>query len=158
MTSQTKRAGTFMVALGGMVAMFALLVASPAAHAQTSGGAIATGGSVASGTADADNNSTASGDATARNNSTASGCATAVNNSTASGDDCRPATGVTTTTARPPTTTGGGTTATTAGATAARLALTGSWTAPLMAFAALAIAMGMLLQTAGSTGRRPVRG
>jgi hypothetical protein len=162
MTRQTRRAGTFLVALGGMVAMFALLVAGPAS-AQTSGGATATGGSVASGEAHASNNSTASGESTAQNNSTASGCSTAVNNSVASGDD---SCGVTATT-RPPgvttTTPPGGGTATTArpatpaAATSARLAVTGSWTAPLMAAAALAIALGVLLQAAGSERRRSVR-
>ena len=112
------------MARGGVVAMFALLVAGPA-RAQTSGGATATGGSVASGEAHASNNSTASGESTASNNSTASGCSTATTNSTASGDDScgRPGGGgggggATTTTVR--------STATTAGATTARLAVTGS--------------------------------
>ncbi|MFN2505912.1 MAG: hypothetical protein ABR540_17075 [Acidimicrobiales bacterium] len=171
MTRDTRRAGAFLVAVGGVVAMLALL-AGPAA-AQTSGDAWAADGSVASGSADARNNSTASGDATARNNSTASGdatavngstasgCSTAINTSTASGDDCddhkkrdhkdkddgkdhdgkghRPA-GI------------GG--ATPARATTASLALTGSWTAPMAALAALAVALGTVLLLSTSDRRR----
>jgi hypothetical protein len=95
-------------------------------------------------------------------NSTASGCADAARNSTASGDTtCRP-TGTTTTptTARPGGTTGGGggtTTGTGGGAataSTARLALTGSWSAPMLAMAALAMALGAWLLVAASDRRR----
>ena len=168
MTRQTRRAGAFLVALGSAVAVLALL-AGPASAQQTSGGATATDGSVASGDAHASRNSTASGDATAINNSTASGCSTAINNSTASGDDtCGPTTTrPTTATTRPPA--GGGTTGGTTGGgggagtttagpatatTAARLAFTGSWSAPIAAMAALAIALGAWLLVAASDRRR----
>ncbi|MFN2505911.1 MAG: hypothetical protein ABR540_17070 [Acidimicrobiales bacterium] len=162
MTKHTTRAGMFPAALGGVVAVLALL-AGPAS-AQTSGDAYAENGSVASGSADARNNSTASGDATAVNGSTASGCSTAINTSTASGDDCdadkkrdhkddgkdhdgkdhdgkghRPA-GI------------GG--ATPARATTASLALTGSWTAPLAVTAAVATGLGLLLLISTSDRRR----
>ena len=159
MTRDTRRAGALLVALGGVVAVLALM-AGPAS-AQTSGGAVATDGSVASGDAHATRNSTASGDATAVNGSTASGCSTAINNSTASGDDCEVTrttvtTRPTTATTRPATgggaTTGGGGAA--AGATTARLALTGSWSLQLTAMAALALALGATMLVSASERRR----
>ena len=158
MTRQTRRAGAFLVALGGAVAVLALLAgpASAQATSQTSGGALATGGSVASGEAVARNNSTASGDAVAIDNSTASGCSTAINNSTASGaDGCGPAP----TTPRPPTGGGGGGGGAAGGGTttAARLAVTGSWSAPMLALAALAVAFGAWLMVAASDRRRAVK-
>ena len=162
MTRDTRRAGAFLVALGSAIAVLAL-VAGPAS-AQTSGGAIATDGSVASGSADASRNSTASGDAVARDNSVASGCSTALRNSTASGDDCEvervkkkeeekrvvsaPSGGAVVGVG------GGAPTARAAAPTAARLALTGSWSAPLAAVAALAIALGALLVVSASDRRR----
>ena len=148
MIRETRRAGACLLALGSVVAVLTLL-AGPAG-AQTSGGAVATDGSVASGEAHASRNSTASGESTAINNSTASGCSTATNGSTASGDDsCARRTPPTT--VRPPTPPGGGGGAT---ATAGRLALTGSWSTPMIAMAALAIAIGALLVVAGSDRRR----
>ena len=166
MTRDTRRAGALLVALGGVVAVLALM-AGPAS-AQTSGGAVATDGSVASGDAHAARGSTASGDATAVNGSVASGCSTAINNSTASGDDCdrdkdrdkdhdkdgksggggvvRGGGGV-----------GGGSAAggaRPAATTTARLALTGSWSVQLTALAALAVAFGAVLMISASERRR----
>lgn len=110
----------------GAVAVLALL-ANPAG-AQTSGGAVAQNGSVASGSGNANQNSTASGNAVATNGSTGSGCSTANNNSTASGGECAPATTRATT---PPATTA-----------TARLALTGAFSGELAGMAALALALG----------------
>lgn len=161
MTNVRTRVGTGLVVLAGAVAVLAL-VAGPAG-AQTSGGAVATNGSVASGDAHANNNSTASGDATAANNSTASGCSTAINNSTASGGDCGPPT-------PPPTRVavvtgggaggggtsgGGGTTTARPAATTGRLAVTGDWSAELAMAAAGCVVLGGLLLAAGSGRRGP---
>jgi hypothetical protein len=156
MIRETRRAGACLLALGSVVALLTLL-AGPAG-AQTSGGAVAVDGSVASGEAHAARGSTASGESTATDGSVASGCSFADNYSTASGDDScdrrppptvRPPVTVTPTTAvRPPT--GGGATAT----PARRLALTGSWSTPMAATAALAIALGTLMVIAGSDRRR----
>src|SRR5437763_9357448 len=111
MTRDTRRAGAFLVALGGAVAVLALLAGPAGAQTTTTvfppnipAGSTAIDNSVSSGTAFAQRNSTASGDAVAVDNSTASGCADAARNSTASGDDCGPTTtvraGATTTTTR----------------------------------------------------------
>ncbi|MEW6155737.1 MAG: hypothetical protein AB1673_17420 [Actinomycetota bacterium] len=147
------------MAVGSMVAMLALL-AGPAS-AQTSGGAMADNTSVASGTAHAEdgstasgvshaeNWSTASGESHAHDGSTASGCSRAEDGSTASGADCPrhvPPPHVTATTVRPAT------------ATPARLALTGTWTAPLAAMAGLSLALGSALQLVGRGRRRPIEG
>ena len=175
MTRDTRRAGALVVALGGVVAVLALMAGPAAANehtsGHTSGGAVATGGSVASGDAHAANGSTASGDSTAVNGSTASGDATAVNGSTASGcseafnystasgdDHCeahkkrhdhdkdkdghKRVGGV-----------GGG------AATPARasLALTGTWSVQLTALAALAVVLGALLMVPGSRRRATSR-
>ena len=144
MTTDTRRAGAFLVALSTTVAVLALL-AGPAGAQTVSGGANASNGSVASGTAQATNGSDASGSAVANNGSTASGCSTANNQSTTSGGPCP-----TTAAARP----AGTATATPAAATAARLALTGSWTAPMLAMAALAMAFGAFLLVSTSNRRR----
>src|SRR5437763_1628738 len=118
MTRDKRRAGAFLVALGGAVAVLALLAGPAGAQTTTTvfppnipAGSTAIDNSVSSGTGFAQRNSDASGDAVAVDNSTASGCADAARNSTASGDDCGPATTVrgATTTTRPSTpTTGGG--------------------------------------------------
>ncbi|MEW6154401.1 MAG: hypothetical protein AB1673_10500 [Actinomycetota bacterium] len=154
--------------LGGIVVLLMMLVAGPAG-AQTSGGATAEHGSVASGTAHAENGSTASGASHAENwstasgqahahdGSTASGCSRAEDGSTASGADCprhvppphqppHQPPHVTPTTVRP------------AAATPARLALTGTWTAPLAAMAGLSVALGSALQLVGRGRRRPIEG
>ena len=135
----------------GAVAVVALLASPAGAQTTTTvippnlpAGSTAINGSVSSGTAYAQQNSTASGDSVAINNSTASGCADAVNNSTASGSPCP---GGTTATTRPAT--GGGATTPAASATAARLALTGSWSGEVALMAALAIALGAGLVVAG---------
>src|SRR4051794_23667540 len=116
MTRDTRRAGAFLVALGGAVAVLGLLAGPAGAQTTTTvfppnlpAGSTAIDNSVSSGTAYAARNSPASGDAVAINNSTASGCAEAANNSTASGDTC-PTTTVAraTTTTRPGTAGGGG--------------------------------------------------
>ena len=148
MIRDTRRAGACLLALGSLVAVLTLL-AGPAG-AQTSGGAVAVDGSVASGEAHAARNSTASGESTATDGSTASGCSTADNHSTASGDGTC---GRTTATTRPGP---GGTTATTArpAATAGRLALTGDWSASMVALAALAIVLGTLMVVSTSDRRR----
>ena len=151
MTRDTRRAGAFLVALGGVVALLALW-ASPAAadghhhHGPVSGGAVAIDGSVASGSAHAADDSTASGDATAVDGSVASGCSTAIDDSTASGDGkcdrkhvkhddkdhhAKPKAAVAA--AKP------------AAATSARLALTGTSSGQLAALAALAVAFGVVL-------------
>src|SRR5919206_5386026 len=118
MTRDTRRAGAFLVALGGAVSLLALLAGPAGAQTTTTtvfptnipAGSTAIDNSVSSGTAFAQRNSTASGDAVAVDNSTASGCADAARNSTASGDStCRP-TGPTTATTVRPTTGGGGAT------------------------------------------------
>jgi hypothetical protein len=105
------------VALGGAVAVLALLAGPAGAQTTTTvfppnipAGSTAIDNSVSSGTAFAQRNSTASGDAVAVDNSTASGCADAARNSTASGDDCGPTTTVrgATTTTRATTPPGGG--------------------------------------------------
>jgi hypothetical protein len=176
MTRDTRRAGAFLVALGGAVAVLAFMAgpafADPDPTSRTSGGAIATDGSVASGSAHATDDSVASGDATAVDDSVASGCSTAIDDSTASGDDCdrkkkdddkdkdkdkkpvvhRPSGGgggggggV-----------GGGATRAAAGTTAARLALTGTWSIQLTALAALAVVLGALLVVSASERRRAV--
>src|SRR5919202_2538635 len=114
MTRETRRAGAFLVALGGAVSLLALLAGPAGAQTTTTtvfptnipAGSTAIDNSVSSGTAFAQRNSTASGDAVAVDNSTASGCADAARNSTASGDDCGPATTVRPTT--PPAGPGGG--------------------------------------------------
>ncbi len=154
MIRETRRAGACLLALGSVVAMLTLL-AGPAG-AQTSGGAVAVDGSVASGEAHAARGSTASGESTATDGSVASGCSFADNHSTASGDDCvrkvTPTTRVAPPTTRPGPGGGGG-----GGATATparRLALTGSWSTPMIAMAALAIALGTLMVVAGSDRRR----
>ena len=137
--TRTRRAGAFLVALGA-VAVLALL-ANPAG-AQTSGGAVAQNGSVASGSGNANQNSTASGNAVATNGSTASGCSnannnstasggsTAANNSTASGAVCPSSGGTTPTTARPAT------------PTSSSLALTGGFSADMAVMAGLLLALG----------------
>ncbi|MCA1692642.1 MAG: hypothetical protein LC733_10755 [Actinobacteria bacterium] len=170
MTRDTRRAGAFLVALGGVVAMLVLL-AGPAA-AQTSGEAYAENGSVASGSADARNNSTASGDADARNGSVASGCSTAVNASTASGDDCDaekkphhkhddrgdkcppPSNLVVFSDGSSECIFPEGDDRPRATATRATLALTGSLTGPLALTAALATGLGLLLLISTSDRRR----
>lgn len=159
MTRDRRRAGAFLVALGGLVAM--ALLAGPASAQTTTtvippnlpAGSTAVDGSVSSGTAYAARNSTASGDAVAINNSTASGCADAINTSTASGDSCGPGGGTTATT-RPPTTGGGGSSGGGGATSTARLALTGSWSAPMVAMAALAVVLGSLLLVSASGRRR----
>src|SRR5436309_3569018 len=102
MATTSRRVTTLGSLLAGTAGAL-LLLAGPAGAqttSQTSGGALATNGSVASGScvatldstcsgsgrASAD--STASGSATAANGSTSSGCATAINDSTASGSPC----------------------------------------------------------------------
>lgn len=153
MIRDTRRAGACLLALSSVVAMLTLL-AGPAG-AQTSGGAVAVDGSVASGSAHAARESTASGESTATDGSTASGCSTADNESTASGDGtCRR----TTATTRPVTGGGGGGTTARPAATAGRLALTGDWSTPMAAVAALAIVLGGLMVVAGSDRRAKVRG
>ncbi len=130
MTRDTRRAGAFLAALGGVV-MIMTLLAGPAG-AQTSGGAVAIDGSVASGQAHAHDDSTASGHSKAVGGSTASGCSTATDESTTSGDDkcARHAA------PRPAPTPG-------------RLALTGSWSATMAMGAALAVGLGAILVLAG---------
>jgi len=150
MIRDTRRAGACLLALGSVVAVLTLL-AGPAG-AQTSGGAVAVDGSVASGVAHAARDSTASGESTATDGSTASGCSTADNHSTASGDGTC---GRTTATTRPPQPT----TPTTArpgtpSATGGRLALTGTWTGPMMGLAALAVVLGALMVVSASDRRR----
>jgi len=173
MTETKMRARTTLaVALAGVAAVLGLLASPAYAQAptsQTSGGALATSGSVASGTCVASldstcsgsgraiGDSTSSGSAVATGGSVSSGCATAVNDSTASGAPCPPT--------RPPGTPGTtvppGTTATTrpatagpAPASAARsLALTGSGTTDLAGLAVLVLALGGVLVLVG--GRRP---
>ena len=127
------------MALSTTVAVLALL-AGPAGAQTVSGGANASNGSVASGTATAKNGSDASGSAVADNGSTASGCSTANNQSTTSGSPCP-------TVATPPA-------AKPAGATSASLAFTGSWTAPMLAMAALAMAFGAFLLVSTSKRRQ----
>ena len=157
----TNRSATRVAALLAGLAGALVLVAGPAGAqttSQTSGGALATGGSVASGTCTAaaasvcsgsgvaTNGSTSSGSSVAANGSTASGCATATNLSTASGGPCpAPTTSIAvaplaTVPARPAT------------ATSGSLALTGSDTGPLAAVGGLALLAGAALVGAG---RRP---
>ncbi len=148
MTEETRRAGALLLALGVIAAVVAL--AGPAA-ASSHGGATATDGSVASGSAHASGGSTASGHSTAIDGSVASGCSTAIDDSTASGGPCprhhaavhqphRPAPAPVHRVAAP---------------TPARLALTGSWTAPMALAATVAVLLGVALVVAGSS-RRPV--
>lgn len=89
--NNSKTAGTFLVALTGLLGAL-VLVAGPAGamhdHDHTgvhSGDAVAKDNSVASGSAVAIDDSTASGDAVAIGGSVASGCSTAIDDSTASG-------------------------------------------------------------------------
>lgn len=161
MIRETRRAGACLLLLGSVVAVLTLLAGPAGAQ---SGGAVAVDGSVASGEAHAARDSTASGESTATDGSTASGCSLADNESTASGDgNCgrttattRPGTATTPTTARPGTGTGAATAA--PAATAGRLALTGSWSAPMTALALLAVVLGGLMVVAGSDRRATVRG
>ena len=175
MTRDTRRAGAFLVALGSAVTLLALLAGPAGAQTTTTtvfptnipAGSTAIDNSVSSGTAYAAHNSTASGDAVAVDNSTASGCADAAHNSTASGDDTCGVTRTPTTptTVRPSTpgggggatSTGGGTGGGAATASSARLALTGSWSGPMLAIAALAMALGAWLLVVASDRRRAFR-
>ena len=164
-TNNTKRVGAVMATLAALLLGLATLLSAPAGAqttSQTSGGANADNGSVASGTGDANHNSTASGDANADNGSTASGCSTALNNSTASGGLCLTAPTVpptTTATTAPPTTQttmGGSTTSTTGGTSqttaAPRLAFTGSHANRLAEVALGALFLGLLLVALGLEG------
>ena len=161
MRENTKRTGGLLVTLAAVLLGFVALLTAPAGAqttSQTSGGATADNGSVASGSADANHNSTASGDANADNGSTASGCSTARNNSTASGGNCltAPTTPPTTTAPATTTTVGGGSSTTSPGTTPTttgpRLALTGSHTNRTVQVALGLLFAGLLLVALGLEG------
>jgi hypothetical protein len=164
MSITNRRLTTLGALLAGMAGAF-LLLAGPAAAqttSQTSGGAVATGGSVGSGTCTAvsssvcsgsgvaTNGSTSSGSAVAANGSVASGCATATNLSTASGGPCPPTTTVIQVPGVP--SLAGSTPARPATATSGSLALTGSDSGTLAGIGALALLAGAALVRAGRWG------
>jgi hypothetical protein len=147
MTTKRRSTMSLLAVVAGLVGMVAFLAGPASADdghhdPMTSGGAFASGGSVASGTAVAIDDSTASGDAVAINGSVASGCSTAVDWSTASGADHCKSAHHDHDTAGPAKATSGG------------LALTGSSSASMVQMALVAFFAGLALVALTNIFRR----
>jgi hypothetical protein len=160
--SWTKRFSMAMLAasVGALAVLMAPVGPAVAQTGLTSGGAVATDGSVASGTAEAHDGSVASGDAVAVDYSTASGeavavdgsvasgCSTAVDNSTTSGGAC-PVPSIVQAFSVPvadsPATPAASAPAASAAPAVGTLARTGSSTGPLVAVGVAAVLAGLAL-------------